>query len=315
MSTSAHADRPDPRAPLRVTVLCGGPSAEREVSLQSGAAIAAALAQRGHGVHVADIGPDDLAGLDEPADVIFPALHGPFGEDGALQRIMESRGLRFVGSGSAASALAMDKAATKRCAAGAGIDTPAFEVWDAPRAASGEPPAFALPVFVKPVDQGSSVGAGAARDAATLHAIARECAARFGRALVEQLVAGQELTVGIVGDAVLAPIVVRPKEGFYDYHAKYVANDTTYLVGSGAPQAVLAQAQALSRRVFDAVGCRHLGRVDWLVDADQRLWFLEVNTLPGFTSHSLVPKAAAHAGIGFDDLCDRLVRMAYEDAR
>lgn len=295
---------------LRVTVLCGGPSAEREVSLQSGQAIAAALRRRGHDVFVSDIGPDQLAALDQPADVIFPALHGTFGEDGTIQSIMEQRGLRFVGSGALASAQAMDKIATKRLAVSLGIPTPEYEIVE-----SGGRPTLAAPLVVKPIDQGSSVATTIVRNSGDLQAALQRVFEPFGRALLERFIDGDELTVGIVGGHPLPPICIRPKRGFYDYEAKYLVDDTEYLFDAGLPSAVLSQVSEMSRRLFVALGCRHLGRVDWMVDREARPWLLEVNTLPGFTSHSLLPKAAAHTGVDFEELTDRLVRMALEDVR
>ncbi len=296
------------RAPLRITVLAGGPSAEREVSLESGAAVAEALRRCGHIVQVADVSPDDLSALERPADVVFPALHGTFGEDGTLQRIFERRGVAFVGSGSAASALAIDKEACKRHVAAIGIDTPGFEVLTA-----GSSPSLVPPVVVKPVDQGSSVGTRIARDAGALAAAVRETVSRFGRALVEVFVEGTEITVGILDRQPLPPIRICPGRDFYDYEAKYHDARTEYRFDTGLGPAVLDRLARLSLRVFEHVGCRHLARVDWIVDATGRCWFLEINTLPGFTSHSLLPKAAARAGISFESLCDRLVHLALEE--
>ncbi len=311
--TELHPDAtPGPGRRLRVTVLAGGPSAERAVSLESGRAVADALRRRGHEVFLSDIGPEQTSALDVPADVVFPALHGPFGEDGTVQRMLEERGLPYVGPDSRASALAMDKAATKQVLAAAGIDTPAYEVWDAEALARRARPVLDLPVIVKPVDQGSSVGTAVVTEPAAFLPAVRAAVGNFSRALVEQFIRGDELTVGIVGRQPLPPICVRPRRGFYDYTAKYEADDTEYLFDAGFPNDVLERAKALSLRVFDLVGCRHLSRVDWMVDGGQRLWFLEINTLPGFTSHSLVPKAAAHVGIPFDELCERLVRLALE---
>lgn len=309
----AHDPAPPAVRPLRVTVLCGGPSAEREVSLASGAAVAAALQRRGHDVFVADIGPDQLQALSHPADVVFPALHGTFGEDGTIQRILAERGLRFVGSDERASALAMDKVATKHHVSSAGILTPAFEVWDAATLATRAGPDLPLPVIVKPVDQGSSVATAIVREREAFRPAVQAAVAQFQRALVERFIVGDELTVGLVGGEALPPICVRPKRAFYDYAAKYQDDATEYLFDAGYPATLLASAQALSQRVFQLVGCRHLARVDWMVDHAEQLWFLEVNTLPGFTSHSLVPKAAARAGVSFDDLVERLVRMAMVD--
>ncbi len=289
---------------LRVTVLCGGPSAEREISLQSGRAVADALRRRGHNVFVADIGPDQLAALDQPADVVFPALHGTFGEDGTVQRALEQRGLHFVGSDSRSSAIAIDKVASKGLVAETGIDTPAFEVWNGTASASRTAPDVPWPVIVKPVDQGSSVATTIVREHDLFLPCVRDVVADFGQALVEQFVAGDEITVGIVGDQTLPPICIRPKREFYDYEAKYVDDATEYLFDA-RPASLFDQAQALSRRVFTQLGCRHLARVDWIADRDGRLWFLEINTIPGFTSHSLVPKAAARAGVEkpYGDAC------------
>jgi len=323
---------PPRRRPLRVTVLCGGPSAERAVSLQSGRAVADALRRRGHDVFIADIGWDQLEALDQPADVVFPALHGTFGEDGTVQRMLEERHIPFVGADSCASAIAIDKVASKTRVREIGLETPAFEVWNgatlqSPSGSAGHkqspsgsegpvfPPRTApdvpWPVVVKPIDQGSSVATTIVRAPDAFLPCVRDVVAGFGKALVEQFIDGDEITVGIVGEQTLPPICVRPKREFYDYEAKYVDDATEYLFDA-QPAALLEESQRLSRRVFECLGCRHLARVDWIAGRDGRLWFLEINTLPGFTSHSLVPKAAARAGISFDELVERLVFMAYE---
>ncbi len=311
--SAAPATTPPRTRRLRVTVLCGGPSAEREVSLQSGRAVADALRRRGHDVFVADIGPDQLGALDHPADVVFPALHGTFGEDGTVQRLLEARRIPFVGAGARASALGMDKVASKEAVRAAGIATPAYEVWNGTTSAARSAPDVPWPVVVKPIDQGSSVATSIVRDPPQFLPCVRDVVGAFGRALVEQFVDGDELTVGIVGDQLLPPICIRPKREFYDYEAKYVDDATEYLFDSH-PAPLLAETQRLSRRVFECLGCRHLARVDWIADRAGRLWFLEINTLPGFTSHSLVPKAAARAGISFDELAERLVFLAHEGA-
>jgi D-alanine-D-alanine ligase len=297
------------RRKLRVTVLAGGPSAERDVSLASGQAVAEALRQRGHDVFLADVGPDNLAALDHPADVVFPALHGTFGEDGTIQRIMEERGIRFVGSGSKASALAMDKVSTKRIAIDLGIPTPPYQV-----VAASERPTLSLPIIIKPVAEGSSVGTIIVRQAEKLLPAIASVTGKYGRALVEEFVAGDELTVGILAAQTLPPIRIRPRRDFYDYEAKYRDDRTEYLFETGHSSALLERASTLSKRIFDALGCRHLARVDWIAGPHEQLWLLEVNTIPGFTSHSLVPKAAARTGIAFDELVERLVTMAMEES-
>ncbi len=296
------------QASLRVTVLAGGPSAEREVSLESGRAVADALRRRGHQVAVADIAPDNLSALDAPADVVFPALHGPFGEDGQLQGILERRRIPFVGSGADASAIAMDKVASKRCAIELGIRTSDFEVLE-----PGQQPTLVPPVVVKPIDQGSSVGVQIVREEAALRAAVDAATRRFRRAMVERFVEGDEITVGIVENRPLPPICVRPKSAFYDYHAKYHDDRTEYLFDTGLSAAALASVSRDSLRLFERLGCRHLGRVDWIVDRAGVPHFLEINTLPGFTAHSLTPMAAARAGVPFDQLVDQLVRMALKD--
>ncbi|MGE0481592.1 MAG: D-alanine--D-alanine ligase, partial [Phycisphaerae bacterium] len=291
------------RATLRVTVLSGGPSDERAVSLASGAAIAAALRRRGHAVFESDIGPAQLEGLDSPADVVFPALHGTFGEDGTLQHILESRRIAFVGSGSTASALAMDKVASKARVMPLGVNTPPFLVVTRGTLAAGRDTAarhhavrdaltgagLAAPLVVKPVDSGSSVGTAIVRNADRVPGAVVEVVERFGRALVERFIEGDELTVGLLDGAPLPPICIRPKRAFYNYEAKYEADDTEYLFDAGHDAALLQQVQSQSRAIFLAFGCRHLARIDWMVDRAGRPWFLVVNSLPGFTSHSLVP--------------------------
>jgi D-alanine-D-alanine ligase len=175
-------------------------------------------------------------------------------------------------------------------------------------------PRTALPVIVKPVDQGSSVGTSIVHEPAGFLPAIQETVGLFQRALVEQFITGEELTVGIVGREPLPPICIRPKRPFYDYAAKYEDDATEYVFEAFTP-AVLEKAQRLSMEVFTRLGCRHLARVDWMIDRDQRLWFLEVNTIPGFTSHSLVPKAAAHVGVSFDELADRLAHLPLEETQ
>ncbi|MCG3127915.1 MAG: D-alanine--D-alanine ligase [Phycisphaerae bacterium] len=302
--------RNSPRPALRVTVLAGGPSAERDVSLESGRAVADSLRRAGHDVFMSDISPENLSALDHPADVVFPVLHGTFGEDGQVQRIMEQRGMRYVGSDSRASAIAIDKVHTKRVAVTGGIRTPAYRVCSHALSAD-DWPSDQLPAVVKPVDQGSSVSTHICRTLEDLRRAVGDVADRYSRALVEQFISGEELTVGILGNQVLPPLAIRPRTGFYDYDAKYRKEDTEYLFETGHPAAVFQRAGEQSLRVFAGVGCRHMARVDWIIDRDNELWFLEVNTIPGFTSHSLLPKAAARAGLPFDELTDKLVRMAF----
>ena len=296
--------------PLDITVLAGGPGVEREVSLESGAAVHAALERLGHRVRLLDIGPDDLSALDHPADFVFIALHGEFGEDGSLQAELDARGVAYCGSGAAASRLAMDKVLAKRAFEQAGITTPAFEV-ATPDNLDRVVANTTGPVVVKPVSSGSSVDTMIVEDGGGLADAVRLVVRRHGAALVEALIRGPELTVGILGDSALPVCEIRTKRDFYDYDAKYVDDDTQYLFDVDLPESLLSRVQRLSERAHRSLGCRALSRVDWIVDErTQTPYALELNTIPGFTSHSLVPKAAARVGIDFDDLCRRIVELS-----
>lgn len=303
-----------PTGPLQITVLRGGPGSERDVSLKSGQAVSAALRLLGHRVHEADISPQDLGALDVPTDVVFNVVHGTFGEDGQLQRILESRGLPFCGSGAAASAIAMDKVKTKARCIEAGITVPRFDVarsnrWR--RACANWSP----PVVVKPVAEGSSVDCFIIREAVDFVPAVRQVVGAHGACLIEQYVRGFEITVGMLGDRALPPIWIRTPRAFYDYEAKYSDDRTEYRFDVPLPARVLDRIADGTRAAFAAVGCRDFGRVDWMVDAEtDEPYLLEINTIPGFTDHSLLPKAAAQAGVGFPDLCETLVMMAYRRA-
>ncbi len=306
---------------LRITVLRGGPGSERPVSLESGAAVAAALRAVGHDVFEADITPDDISALDHPADVIFGVLHGAFGEDGRLQDILEQRRLRYVGSDAASSRRAIDKHAAKECIVRAGVQAPR-EVFLPQRtwaSVSKEQlrrhieeslTQLQLPVVVKPTCEGSSVGVVIAADTAAAVAAAQTCLAHYGDCLLEQFIAGRELTVGILGQMPLPVLEIKPAAGFYDYHAKYEVDTTNYLFDLGMVPSEQETIEQQALAAFNALGCRDLARIDFIRDASGSLWFLEANTIPGFTSHSLLPKAAARVGISFEQLCDRIVRMA-----
>ena len=297
-------------ATLDITVLAGGPSLEREVSLDSGRMINAALARLGHNVTMRDIGPEDLSALEVPADVVFIALHGTFGEDGTLQGILDKRGIVYTGSGAEVSALAMDKVHTKARFIENDIPTPRFDV--AKPARIGEAvKTFMPPVVVKPRDSGSSVDTHIARDRAAFRSALDAVLSRYGVALVEEYVNGPELTVSILAGRALPVCQIRTRRGFYDYQAKYVDDDTEYLFDIDLPAEVLVRVQRESERAHAALGCRDFSRVDWMVDtATLDPYAIEVNTIPGFTGHSLLPKAAARAGTPYDALCQEIVEMA-----
>jgi D-alanine-D-alanine ligase len=298
---------------MRVTVLYGGPSSEREVSLVSGRAVIDGLKSMGHDVFASDISPSDLAGLDRPTDVVFPVLHGQFGESGELQEILEQRGLPFVGSGSRASRLGMDKVATKKAWEAAGLPTPVYRVLTA---ADRPFPDFPGSCVVKAVDAGSSIDVFVCKAPAELPADARRAMEhvvnKYGRALVEQFISGPELTVGLLEEQPLAPIRIVPKREFFDYEAKYKASDTEHRFDTGLHRELIERCRELARKANEVVGARDLARVDIMIDeASGQPYLLEINTLPGFTPKSLLPEAAKHAGIDFGPLVDRLVRRAY----
>jgi D-alanine-D-alanine ligase len=295
---------------MKVTVLYGGPSAEREVSLVSGGAVIEGLRSMGHEVFGSDVSPTDLSGLDHPCDVVFPVLHGQFGESGELQEILEARKLKFVGSGSAASRLGMNKVATKQAWEKAGLPTPAYRVIRRGEAI-GEIPGSCV---VKAIDSGSSIDVYVCKAPAELPAQARESVekvlARHEAVLVEQFIDGIELTVGLLEEQPLAPIRIVPKGEFFDFEAKYKAADTEHRFDTSLPAAVVEQCRRIAKQANDVVGARDLARVDIMIDKQNRPYLLEINTLPGFTPKSLLPEAAKHAGIEFGGLVDRLVKRA-----
>ena len=298
---------------MKVTVLYGGPSAEREVSLVSGKAVIEGLQSMGHEVFASDVSPEDLSGLDRPADVIFPVLHGQFGESGELQEILEQRRLPFVGSGSAASRLGMNKANTKVAWENAGLPTPKWLYVNADTAdpATGSVEGLFAPCVVKAVDSGSSIDVFICRTTDQARDAVKKVVSKNGRALVEQFIKGTELTVGILEEKPLAPIRIKAPEGFYDYEAKYKGQQTEYHFDLGVPADVVEKVRELGRKAHEVVGCRDLSRVDVMLDEQHRPYLLEINTLPGFTPRSLLPKAAKQAGIEFGPLVDRLVKRAY----
>lgn len=300
----------------KIAVLAGGIGSERAVSLLSGQTIYNALRQTGLEVLLVDIRPDDLAVLDDPTvDVFFLALHGEFGEDGQLQRILENRRLAYTGSDARASELAFDKSKAKMTFLGAGVPTaPAIYVDTLrPTVDRDQVARLGARCVIKPLRQGSSVGIRIVEGLDAIEAAARACLQQYGDCMIEQFVPGRELTVGILDDQALPIIEIRPKQAFYDFHAKYEADDTEFLFDTlDSPEKVEAIQQA-ALDAHRALGCRHLSRVDFILAAGGEFVALEVNTLPGFTSHSLLPLAAAKAGIPIDQLCLRIARAAWND--
>ncbi|MDR1076818.1 MAG: D-alanine--D-alanine ligase [Xanthomonadaceae bacterium] len=311
--TVSHAA--DPAQFGRVAVLLGGSSSEREVSLGSGRNVLEALQARG----IDAVAVDGIPALAEALtqrrfDRVFNILHGQHGggEDGVVQGLMEAFGVPYTGSGILGSALAMDKIRSKQVWLSLGLPTPRYVRLSAGQSAADVHAAareLGLPVIVKPACEGSSVGVSRVFDESGLDA-AVELAVRYpGELLMEQLIQGDELTVGILGDQVLPSIRIVPKGEWYDYNAKYIAEDTQYLC-PGLEGGDEAQVRRQALVAFRAVGCSGWGRVDVMRDRRSgRFYLLEVNTAPGMTSHSLVPKAAGQAGIGFEELCWKILEQ------
>ncbi len=310
----SRCDKSHVEESIRVAVLRGGVGRERPVSLESGRCVAEAMQGAGLEVVTSDIRPDDMQILDrKDIDVFFLALHGEFGEDGQLQRIFEDRGLAYTGSGPDASRLAFDKMASKRLFAKAGVDVPAVaELTRDIQPADLERQLNALGerFVVKPIRQGSSVGVHVVDSPEEAVATAQQVLAEFGDCMVESFIRGRELTVGILGRQALPIIEIRSKTSFYDYQAKYVDNRTEYLFDTLADAAVQTRIQRAALACFDALGCRDFARVDFILSENGTPYALEVNTIPGFTTHSLLPKAAAQIGLSMSELCVQIVRTA-----
>lgn len=299
--------------PLDITVLSGGPGVERQVSLWGGRQVHAALNHLGHRSTLCDIGPDDLTALERRVDFVFVVLHGEFGEDGAVQDELDRRGLRYSGSDAAASRLAMNKVLAKRRFVDASIPTPDFEHVDASRVA-GVGVRWGRSAVVKPVCSGSSVDTYICEAPDELVRCVQDVVGRYGQALIERYVKGPELTVGVLGGRPLPVCEIRTKREFYDYQAKYLDDDTEYVFDRiELPEPLLRRVQDMSLAAHRGLGCRVFSRVDWKIDASTLTpYCLEVNTIPGFTAHSLLPKAAERIGLSFEDLCQRIVELSLD---
>ncbi|MEQ9460733.1 MAG: D-alanine--D-alanine ligase [Phycisphaeraceae bacterium] len=307
------------RAPADTThpviVLAGGPDRERPVSLQSGQQVTHALTTAGFHTLLRDATPDNLSALDEAATLnatLFPVLHGPWGEGGPLQHELESRNLTFVGSGSAAARLGMDKLATKQALRDAGLPTPDFQPLT-----PGDPLTLEPPLVLKPLAEGSSFGVSICHDRAAIESARDKLHPEFGSLLAERFIAGKEITAGVLSRAhkahALPLIWIRLIAEFYDFEAKYEREDTQYDLDPLPPKQA-DDLQKLAIQTHQLIGAQHLSRVDFIL-SEEGPQILEINTLPGFTSHSLLPKAAAHAGLSFPELAAWLVAAAQNDAR
>ncbi len=297
----------------KVAVLMGGRSSEREISLMSGGGVLKALRAKGVDAHAFDPSERDLAELRSDGFArCFIALHGRGGEDGTLQGALEVLGIPYTGSGVLGSSIAMDKWRTKMIWIANGLPTPRFrmlsggEDWDAVAKDLG------LPLIVKPANEGSTLGLTKVADPAQLPAAYELAAKKFhDMALAEQFIDGPEYTASILGDASLPLIRIEAPQGNYDYQNKYFTDDTKYHCPSGLPEVQEQALQALALRAFGLLGCAGWGRVDLMLDAAGNPYLLEVNTSPGMTGHSLVPMAARQVGVGYEDLCVRILEGAH----
>ncbi len=293
----------------RVAVLMGGAASERPISLQSGAAVAAGLQARGVMAEPFDPSERPIEQLRQ-YDRAFVVLHGRGGEDGVMQGVLESLGLPYTGSGVQASAVAMDKHRTKLLWLGAGLPTPPFAMLTPQSDLQQVVTTLGVPLMVKPVAEGSSIGMSRVERAEQLQQAYRTANGYDTEVMAERWIEGAEYTVAILDRTPLPVIRLQTPHHFYDYDAKYHAEDTRYLCPCGLEAPLERRVQQLALQAFDLVGCRGWGRVDLMIDREGEPWLLEVNTVPGMTDHSLVPMAARAAGIEFDELVLRILRQS-----
>lgn len=292
---------------LNITVMLGGISAEREVSLRSGAQVAKALRSLGH--HVSEVDPQNAEWqLPEGTDVVFLTLHGTYGEDGTVQRRLEELGMAYTGCDPEASRIGFDKYLTKQRCVAAGVPTARFLLVES--SAASWPMGWDPPVVLKPARQGSSVGLQFVERVSDWSKALAEAMRHDSRVLLEEKISGRECTVGILADEPLPVVEVRPKTGIYDYQTKYSEGTTDYFCPAPFDAATTARIQAAGMGAFKAIGGRNYSRVDVIVQPGGEMVVLEVNTLPGMTETSLLPKAAAAAGIAYPQLCHRMVELA-----
>src|SRR6185369_11168740 len=295
----------------KIGVLMGGLSAEREVSLKSGAAVHKALLARGYNAVAVDVGRDLSARLaEEKIEVAFVCLHGRYGEDGAVQGLLELMGIPYTGSGVLASALAMDKVFAKKIFAASGLTITPYVVFR-----KGEIPdlstlPFGLPVVVKPSREGSSVGVSIVKTAGDLPKALESAFSHDSEILIEKYVKGREIQVGILDEKGIGAIEIVPKNEFYDFEAKYTDGMATHIMPAPLPKDQYDELLGLGERAHAALCCSGYSRVDFIVTEGKEAYLLEVNTLPGMTALSLLPEIAQHAGIGFEELVERIIRSA-----
>jgi D-alanine-D-alanine ligase len=294
----------------KIAVMMGGLSREREISLKTGKAILKALTEKGYMVTPIDVG-DDIAEklVKEKIECAFLALHGRFGEDGTIQGMLELMRIPYTGSGVLASALAMHKIMSKKFFLCEKIPTPCFEVFQREEIKKDPPKKISLPlpIVVKPAREGSTIGISIVRKDEELGSALRKAGEYDEEILVEEFMKGREITVGILENIPLPVIEIVPKSGFYDYHSKYTKGETQYILPARIPREKYLYAQEIGLRAFQELGCLSLGRVDLMTDEDENPFVIDVNTMPGMTETSLLPKAASYAGIPFEDLVERIL--------
>ena len=299
-----------PSKKKKIGVLMGGLSREREISLKTGKAIMKALTTKGYDVCAIDVGDDIVEVLvRKKIDCAFLALHGRFGEDGTMQGVLELMRIPYTGSGVLASALAIHKIVSKRLFLQQKIPTPAFDVIrreeiEKQRLGGNSLP---LPLVIKPAREGSTIGVSIVRKEEELGPALGEAAKYDEEILVEEFVRGKEITVGILEDIPLPVIEIVPKSGFYDYHSKYTKGETEYIIPARIPREKYLYAQGISLKAFRILGCCGCARVDLMTDDEGNPFVIDVNTMPGMTETSLLPKAASYAGIAFEDLVERIL--------
>lgn len=320
MATTASKTKDELKQALsgagRVAVLYGGVSSERAVSLQSGLAISEGLQNLGLDVTAIDIGHDAIAQLEQAApEYAFIALHGGAGEDGCMQALLEYLQIPYTGSGVGSCAHAMDKLRCKYLWRGMDLPTPEFAVLSGRSDFAELLVQLGGAVMVKPASEGSSIGMAPARSAEEFKQAYLNAAKYDSCVIAERLIRGKEYTVAVLGDQVLPSIELQTDHSFYDYDAKYIADDTRYICPSDLPEDREAQLRALAKNAFDSLGCQGWGRVDVMADDDGNFYLLEVNTVPGMTSHSLVPMAAKAAGLDFDQLVGEILLHSMQRAR
>jgi len=287
----------------RLVVLKGGPGSEREVSLRSGASVAAALRKAGAQIEEIEL-TDTKVLIPEGTELVFNLIHGTFGEDGGIQQVLDDLGIAYTGERAAQSRVAFDKILTKKALVKAGVPTPRFEILRA-----GDHPTIPLPIVIKAPCQGSSVGVHLIYDAASIKPALADCLLHGEEILVEELVIGRELTVGVIGDQVLPVVEIKPNEGFYDYANKYTKGATEYLVPAPLKDSETEAVQRVALAAVRALGLGVYSRVDVLLSPAGPT-VLEINTIPGMTETSLLPKAAAAMGIDFTALCCRIAERS-----